>query len=82
MIPIKHLMHINASIEEVFSALSDIKKLSEWYTTSVKGKFENESIVLTGNEKTKMIDSIKNPVANNIIYYIIYSLSHSASLRS
>ena len=45
MIPIKHLMHINASIEEVFSALSDIEKLSKWYTTSVKGKFEKDEII-------------------------------------
>ena len=45
MIPIKHLMHINASVEEVFSALSDIEKLSQWYTTSIKGKFEKDEII-------------------------------------
>ena len=45
MIPIKHLMHISAPVEEVFSALSDIKKLSQWYTTNVKGKFEKDEII-------------------------------------
>ena len=45
MIPIKHLMHINAPVEEVFSALSDIEKLSQWYTTNVKGKFEKDEII-------------------------------------
>ena len=37
MIPIKHLMHINASQEEVFEALSQATQLSKWYTTLVDG---------------------------------------------
>ena len=45
MIPIKHLMHISAPVEEVFSALSEIEKLSQWYTTNVKGKFEKDEII-------------------------------------
>ncbi len=45
MIPIKHLMHINVKIEEVFSAISDENKLKEWYTTGVVGNFEKNKIV-------------------------------------
>ena len=45
MIPIKHLMHINVKIEEVFSAISDENKLKEWYTTGVVGNFEKNKTV-------------------------------------
>ena len=45
MIPIKHLMHINAKIDDVFSALSSENKLKKWYTTGVVGNFEKNEIV-------------------------------------
>ena len=45
MIPIKLLMHINASKEEVFNALTESDKLSKWYTTIVKGEFKLNEII-------------------------------------
>ena len=45
MIPIKHLMHINAPKEQVFKALSEAEGLSQWYTTSVNGDFEMDQVV-------------------------------------
>lgn len=45
MIPIKHLFHINAPIKAVFSALTNKKKMAQWYTTGVAGVFEKGSIV-------------------------------------
>lgn len=45
MTPIKHLFHINAPIESVFSALTNKEKLSAWYTTGVAGSFEKGAIV-------------------------------------
>jgi|TARA_B110000285_G_scaffold231341_1_gene299873 uncharacterized protein YndB with AHSA1/START domain len=45
MIPIKLLMHINASKEDVFKALTESDKLSKWYTTIVKGEFKLDEIV-------------------------------------
>mgnify|MGYP006097089211 FL=1 len=45
MIPIKLLMHINASKEEVFNALAESDKLSKWYTTIVKGEFKLNEII-------------------------------------
>ena len=43
MIPIKHLLHINSPVAEVFKAISDEKSMSNWYTTMVSGKFEKGS---------------------------------------
>ena len=34
---IKHLFHINSSIESVFEALTDVKKLKCWYTSEITG---------------------------------------------
>ena len=45
MIPIKHLLHINNSIREVFIALSNKEKMKEWYTTGVEGVFEKDEII-------------------------------------
>ena len=45
MIPIKLLMHINASKEEVFNALTESDKLSKWYTTIVQGEFKLNEII-------------------------------------
>ena len=45
MIPIKHLMHINAPKEQVFKALSEAEGLSQWYTTLVSGNFEKDEVV-------------------------------------
>ena len=45
MIPIKHLLHINSPIEEVFDALSDKSKMSKWYTTNIDGEFENGELI-------------------------------------
>ena len=42
---IKHLFHINAPIKAVFSALTEPSKLSQWYTTIVRGKFQLNEIV-------------------------------------
>ena len=45
MIPIKHLMHINAPKEQVFKALSEAEGLAQWYTTLVSGEFEMDKVV-------------------------------------
>ena len=45
MIPIKHLLHINNSIREVFIALSNKEKMKKWYTTGVEGIFEKDEII-------------------------------------
>ena len=45
MIPIKHLMHINAPKEQVFKALSEAEGLSQWYTTLVSGDFAMDQVV-------------------------------------
>jgi len=45
MIPIKHLLHINNSIRDVFIALSNKEKMKEWYTTGVEGVFEKDEII-------------------------------------
>ena len=36
--PIKHLLHIDRPIEDVFHALTDIQELQKWYTTEVEGE--------------------------------------------
>ncbi len=33
-----HEIHINASPEEVYQALTDVKKLANWWTTDTRGK--------------------------------------------
>tara|TARA_B100000945_G_scaffold313326_1_gene309258 strand:- start:283 stop:717 length:435 start_codon:yes stop_codon:yes gene_type:complete len=45
MIPIKHLLHINNSIRDVFIALSNKEKMKKWYTTGVEGIFEKDEII-------------------------------------
>ena len=35
---IKHLFHIKSPIDDVFDALTDIKKLQKWYTTETSGE--------------------------------------------
>ena len=45
MIPIKHLLHINNSIRDVFIALSNKEKMKKWYTTGVEGVFEKDEII-------------------------------------
>ena len=45
MIPIKHLMHINSSVEDVFSALSSVEKMKKWYTTKIEGIFAKDEVV-------------------------------------
>ena len=45
MIPIKHLMHINAPKEKVFKALSEAEGLAQWYTTVVRGEFAIDKVV-------------------------------------
>lgn len=40
MTPIKHLFHINAPLDKVFKALSDLEMMAKWYTTGIKGKFQ------------------------------------------
>ena len=45
MIPIKHLMHINSSVEDVFSALSNVEKMKKWYTTNIEGIFAKNEVV-------------------------------------
>ena len=35
---IKHLLHINSPIENVFDALSNIEKIKKWYTTEASGE--------------------------------------------
>ena len=42
---IKHLFHINAPIEKVFKALSDVNDLSEWYTSIVNGEVKLNSVI-------------------------------------
>lgn len=37
---IKHLFHIDASLQNVFEALSTIEGLSNWWTTQTEGKAE------------------------------------------
>ena len=46
MIPIKHLMHINSSVEDVFSALSNVEKMKKWYTTNIEGIFAKNEVVI------------------------------------
>ena len=45
MIPIKHLLHINNPIRDVFIALSNKEKMKEWYTSGVEGVFEKDEII-------------------------------------
>ena len=45
MIPIKHLLHINNPIRDVFIALSNKEKMKKWYTTGVEGIFEKDEII-------------------------------------
>ena len=45
MIPIKHLMHINSPVEDVFSALSSVEKMKKWYTTKIEGIFSKDEVV-------------------------------------
>ena len=45
MIPIKHLMHINSPVEDVFSALSSLEKMKKWYTTKIEGIFSKDEVV-------------------------------------
>ena len=39
---IKHLFHINSSIESVFEALTDVDKLKYWYTSKVTGSAKKD----------------------------------------
>ena len=42
---IHHLLHINAPIEKVFTALSSIEELKLWYTTEVQGSSKLNEII-------------------------------------
>lgn len=39
---IKHLLHINASLSDVFSAITDAGKLSQWYTSDVEDNVKTD----------------------------------------
>ena len=45
MYSIKHILHINASIESVFSALTTIEGLSNWWTIQTSGNSVLEGII-------------------------------------
>ena len=36
--PLKHLFHINAPVENVYKALTDIGEMKNWYTTEISGQ--------------------------------------------
>jgi uncharacterized protein YndB with AHSA1/START domain len=42
---IHHLLHINAPIDKVFTALSSIEELKLWYTTEVQGSSKLNEII-------------------------------------
>jgi uncharacterized protein YndB with AHSA1/START domain len=42
---IKHLFHVDASIEKVFAAISTIKGLSNWWTTQTTGSVQPGGII-------------------------------------
>ena len=42
---IQHLLHINAPIDKVFTALSSIEELKLWYTTEVQGSSKLNEII-------------------------------------
>lgn len=42
---IHHLLHINASIDKVFTAISSIEELKLWYTTEVQGSSKLNEII-------------------------------------
>jgi uncharacterized protein YndB with AHSA1/START domain len=42
---INHLLHINAPIDKVFTALSSIEELKLWYTTEVQGSSKLNEII-------------------------------------
>ena len=65
MIPIKHLMHINASQEKVFEALSQATQLSKWYTTLVDGDIKLGAVVTfefveLASFKFKVVEFVEN----------------------
>ena len=37
-IPLKHLFHINASVDKVFKALTNVNEMKIWYTTEISGE--------------------------------------------
>ncbi|RPG60376.1 MAG: SRPBCC domain-containing protein [Flavobacteriales bacterium TMED235] len=42
---IHHLLHINAPIDKVFTALSSIEELKLWYTTEIQGSSKLNEII-------------------------------------
>lgn len=44
-IPLKHLFHINAPVETVFKALTDIDEMKSWYTTEISGKSSMNQLI-------------------------------------
>ena len=43
---IKHLFHINSSIESVFEALTDVDELKCWYTSKVFGNAKKDQKIV------------------------------------
>ena len=61
---IHHLLHINAPIEKVFTALTNIEELKVWYTTEVEGSSDLNKIIKfkfgSIDFHTKVIELINN----------------------
>ena len=44
-IPLKHLFHINASVDKVFKALTNINEMKSWYTTEISGESSIDQLI-------------------------------------
>ena len=44
-IPLKHLFHINASVDKVFKALTNVNEMRNWYTTEISGESSIDQLI-------------------------------------
>ena len=44
-IPLKHLFHINASVDKVFKALTNVNEMKIWYTTEISGESSIDQLI-------------------------------------
>ena len=44
-IPLKHLFHINASVNKVFKALTNVNEMRNWYTTEISGESSIDQLI-------------------------------------
>tara|TARA_B100001093_G_scaffold462374_1_gene477550 strand:+ start:2736 stop:3167 length:432 start_codon:yes stop_codon:yes gene_type:complete len=64
---IKHLFHIESSVESVFESLTDISKLKQWYTNKISGDAGENGEVIFHFGEMNLTSHVTNFVQNKTV---------------